>query len=118
MGQPAYAPAYAPALALVPPPPEARPVDPLRVACFGIVSEPDPGALPRLLEPFAKRGLVPLSIAVRHLEAEEQLVTDIQVRGLPRDESDYVARALRTIPVVRQVVTTERYPAERARRED
>ncbi len=101
-----------PALALTPPPLEARPVDPARVACFGIVSEPDPGALPRLLEPFAKRGLVPVSVNVRLLEAEEQLVTDIQVRSLTRDESDYVARVLRTIPVVRQVVTTERWRRE------
>lgn len=108
MGQPALA----LTTPLTPPPQETRPTDPLRVACFGIVSDADPGALPRLLEPFAKRGLVPSSVNVRHLEVEDQLVTDIQVRSLTRDDSDYVARVLRTIPVVRQVVTTERYRRE------
>lgn len=101
-----------PAFALNPPPQETRPVDPSRVACFGIVSDADPGALPRLLEPFAKRGLVPLSVHVRLPTAEDHLVTDIQVRTLTRAESDYVARLLRAIPMVRQVVTTERFVSD------
>lgn len=98
---------------LTPPVGEARPTDPDRTACFAIVADPDPGALPRLLEPFAKRGLVPASVQARFLEAEEELVVDVQVRTLTRDESDYVARSLRALPLVRQVLTSERHSAVR-----
>lgn len=96
---------------LTPPPAEARPTDPDRTACFAIVAEADPGVLPRLLEPFAKRGLVPSSVQARFVEAEEELLVDVQVRTLTRAESDYVARCLRAMPLVRQVLTSERHPA-------
>jgi len=95
-------------VALTPPPAEARPVDPDRTACFSIVADPDPAALARLLEPFAKRGLVPQSVHSRLLEAEEELCVDLQVRALTREESEYIARTLRTVPLVRQVLTSER----------
>ncbi|MFC7332578.1 hypothetical protein [Rhodocista pekingensis] len=95
--------------ALQPPPPEARPVDLTRTACFHVLADPDPGTLPRLLEPFAKRGLVPSSVQVRLLELEEELSIDLQVRTLTRDESDYIARSLRAVPLVRQVLTSERH---------
>lgn len=94
---------------LAPPPAEARPTDPNRTACFAVVADLDPGSLPRVLEFFAKRGLVPASVQARHLEAEECLHVDVQVRTLTRDESDYIARCLRAQPLVRQVLTSERH---------
>ncbi|WP_292903221.1 hypothetical protein [Niveispirillum sp.] len=94
---------------LAPPPAEARPTDPNRTACFAVLADPDPGSLPRVLEFFAKRGLVPASVQARHFEAEECLHVDVQVRTLTRDESDYIARCLRAQPLVRQVLTSERH---------
>lgn len=96
---------------LAPPPQETRPTDPDRTACFAVVAEPDPGTLPRVLELFAKRGLVPSSVQSRLFEAEDALHVDVQVPTLTRDESDYVARCLRAIPLVRQVLTSERHRA-------
>lgn len=95
--------------ALAPPPAEARPTDPNRTACFAVLAEPDPGSLPRVLEFFAKRGLVPASVQSRLFEADESLHVDVQVRTLTRDESDYIARCLRAMPLVRQVLTSERH---------
>ena len=94
---------------LAPPPTETRASDPDRTACFAVLADPDPGALPRVLAFFAKRGLVPASVQARHFEAEESLHVDVQVRTLTRDESDYIARCLRALPLVRQVLTSERH---------
>lgn len=93
---------------LTPPPAEARPSDPNRTACFAVLAEADPGALPRVLELFAKRGLVPSSVQARLFEPEDSLHVDVQVRTLTREESDYIARCLRALPMVRQVLTSER----------
>lgn len=98
-----------PVVALTPPPAEARPTDPNRTACFAVLAEPDPASLPRVLEFFAKRGLIPASVQSRLFEAEECLHVDVQVRTLTRDESDYIARCLRAQPLVRQVLTSERH---------
>jgi len=96
---------------LTPTPAEARPTDPHRTACFSVMAEPDPASLPRVLEFFAKRGLVPASVQSRLFEAEECLHVDVQVRTLTREESDYIARCLRAMPLVRQVLTSERHRA-------
>lgn len=96
-------------LTLTPPPAEARPTDPDRTACFAVLADPDPATLPRVLEFFAKRGLVPASVQARLFEAEESLHVDVQVRTLTREESDYIARCLRAVPLVRQVLTSERH---------
>ncbi|WP_051329887.1 hypothetical protein [Niveispirillum irakense] len=100
-----------PAPTLTPPPQEARPTDPNRTACFAVVAEPDPASLPRVLELFAKRGLIPSSVQSRLFDGEDSLQVDLQVPTLTRDESDYVARCLRAIPLVRQVLTSERHRA-------
>lgn len=100
-----------PAPVLAPPAAEIRPTDPDRTACFALRMDPDPSALARALEPFAKRGLVPSSVQARLLEAEEELCIDVRVRGLTRQESDYIARTLSTVPLMRQVLTSERRAA-------
>jgi acetolactate synthase small subunit len=100
-----------PAPTLTPPPQEQRPTDPGRTACFAVLAEPDPASLPRVLELFAKRGLVPSSVQSRLFEPDETLHIDVQVPTLTRDESDYIARCLRAIPLVRQVLTSERHRA-------
>jgi len=85
--------------------PTARP----RVSCFAVQAEADPGVLPRVLELFAKRGLVPDRwVAQREGRHGAELAVDIQVAGFDQQQTDYVARCLRQIPFVKAVLTTEK----------
>ncbi|WP_236024944.1 hypothetical protein [Arenibaculum pallidiluteum] len=97
--------------ALAAPAAEARPHDPARTACFAVHAASDPGVMPRVLELFAKRGLVPSSWHSRVSLGGEELVIDIQMQGMVRQESDYVAACLRGIPSVDCVLTSERFLA-------
>jgi len=78
-------------------------------ACFCVHARAEPGAMPRVLELFAKRGLVP---SVWHSAIggtdEPQLTIDIQMRGLDRDVMDYIAACMRQMPFVEVVLTSER----------
>ena len=63
--------------------------------------------MPRVLELFAKRGLVP-----SHWESatfgndHSELTIDIQMRGLRRETVDYIAACLRQIVFVKVVLTS------------
>ena len=76
-------------------------------ACFYVHAAAQPGVMPRVLELFAKRGLVPTAWH-SVVAAEEALDIDIQMAGLGADEAAYVARCLRTIPDVRSVLVSEK----------
>ena len=95
-----------------PPPslPETRPPAALRrVACFSILAEAEPGVLPRVLELFAKRNLVPQrwhSDRVGH--GGRELAIDLQVEGLTAELTDYIARCLRQVWGVGTVLTSVR----------
>lgn len=85
-----------------------------RVACFAVQALADPGLLSRVLELFAKRGLVPERwIAQREARAGDgdTLSIDIQVAGFTPELTDYVARCLRQIPQVTAVLTSEKITA-------
>lgn len=78
-------------------------------ACFFVHAHAEPGVLPRILELFAKRGLVPSAWHSRVCgTAEAELTIDIQMRGLGRDVMDYIAACLRQIPSVEVVLTSEK----------
>ena len=71
-------------------------------ACFSVHARAEPGVMPRVLELFAKRGLVPElwhSAVVR-----KRLTIDIEVAGLG-DTADYVANCLRQITGIDVVLT-------------
>ena len=77
--------------------------------CFSVVSAAEPGALPRVLEIFAKRGLVPSKLlsAIAGNRGEE-LHIDIQIVDV---DGDLMARLMKSIsPVVsvRSVLTSEK----------
>ena len=78
-------------------------------ACFSVHARAEPGAMPRILELFAKRGLVP---SAWHSTIggtdERQLTIDIQMRGLGRDVMDYIAACMRQMPFVEVVLTSAR----------
>ncbi|MEX1107958.1 MAG: hypothetical protein WEC00_03510 [Dongiaceae bacterium] len=95
----------------------------VRVACFAVQADADPGILPRVLGLFAKRSLVPVRLtghrSVREgcvpggsLNDGDELAIDLQVAGLDAAETDYLARCLRQIPGVVSVLTAEKARAD------
>ena len=76
-------------------------------ACFSVHARAEPGVMPRVLELFAKRGLVP-----SHLQSstsgndQSELTIDIRMCGLGRDTVDYIAACLRQIVFVKVVLTS------------
>ena len=81
----------------------------LPTACFLLQARAEPGVMPRVLELFAKRGLVPSfwQSAVSGPGADE-LSIEIRMRGLDRDKTDYIAACLRQLAYVETVLTSER----------
>ncbi|WP_218822848.1 hypothetical protein [Tistlia consotensis] len=81
--------------------------------CFSVAAAAEPGILPRVLELFAKRSLVPLRwhsdrLAPSHGRDSASLAIDIQVAELTVELGDYIARCLRQIPGVETVLTSEK----------
>jgi hypothetical protein len=63
--------------------------------------------MPRVLELFAKRGLVPSRWQSATLgDDQSELAIDIQMRGLRRETVDYIAACLRQIASVKVVLTS------------
>lgn len=74
--------------------------------CFSVQAASDPGMLPRVLELFAKRDLVPSRCHAVLTEPErEELLIDLQVTGLTPDEAEHIARSLRQLVFVASVLT-------------
>jgi acetolactate synthase regulatory subunit len=83
------------------------------VACFSVSASAEPGVMPRVLEVFAKRGLVP---AQWHSSvcAGARLEIDVQVIGLEAAPAARLAGVLRQLVCVDTVLTAERPCAEGA----
>ena len=75
-------------------------------ACFSVHAEAEPGVMPRVLELFAKRGLVPTSW--HSSVSGRELMIDVQMRGLDGDAAAYLAACLRQITSVAVVLTSEK----------
>lgn len=87
--------------------------NPAVTARFALQACAEPGVMPRVLELFAKRALVPqrwLSVVGR---GGAGLTIDIEIAGLGRDTVDYVANCMRGIAGVAAVLTsvTDHAPA-------
>ena len=79
--------------------------------CFSIQAAAEPGVMPRVLELFAKRNLVPERwVSGVHGQADRrtELMIDLQVAGLTRQDQDYLTRCLAQITDVRSVLTSEK----------
>jgi len=83
-------------------------LDPDVTYCLGITAHPDPGAIARIIEPFAKLGLVPLSINARLFSDAGELTVDVQIAGIGPDQCRRIANQIAAMPVVRRVVTGEK----------
>jgi len=76
-------------------------------ACFSVFAHADPGVMPRALELFAKRGLVPSQWQIKTSGSDRSRLTiDIQMRGLAAETVDYIAVCLRQIAFVEAVATS------------
>ncbi|GHD41484.1 hypothetical protein GCM10017083_06000 [Thalassobaculum fulvum] len=87
--------------------PSAEPLP--RVACFSIQAGADPSVMPRVLELFAKRGMIPQrwhsDLGGRR---RDELTIDLQVDGLDRAKAELIAHAIRQMVTVTSVLTSEK----------
>jgi acetolactate synthase regulatory subunit len=73
--------------------------------CLTIRTMADPGALPRVLEVFAKRGMVPAKLFSVATAADE-LTVDLQVNGIDQVLGDLIANQLRSQVGIETVLTS------------
>ncbi len=83
--------------------------EPAKAACFSVHARAEPGVMPRVLELFAKRGLVPSSwhSSTGGLD-DDALTIDIQMRGMEVELADYIAACLRQIADVEVVLISQK----------
>jgi len=75
-------------------------------ARFSLRAIAEPGVMPRVLELFAKRGMVPCNWHSATGGADRRVLTiDLQVGGLDEHTVEYVANCMRGITGVEAVVT-------------
>jgi acetolactate synthase small subunit len=80
-----------------------------RVACFSIHADAEPGVMPRVLELFAKRGLVPRRwISDVTGPGGGELSIDVQVAGMAPETQAQIAQCLRQVWGVGTVLTSEK----------
>ncbi len=78
------------------------------VACFSIQAIADPSVMPRVLELFAKRGMIPLRWHADLGGRRDELTIDLQVDGLDRPKAEQIASAIRQMVAVVTVLTSEK----------
>ncbi|WP_019014900.1 hypothetical protein [Elioraea tepidiphila] len=79
-----------------------RPADDvLRVRRFTVLADAEPGLLPRLIEPLAKRGLVPRRLEVVAEDATMRLSLSVELDG---GAASLLGASLRAIVGVRTVL--------------
>jgi acetolactate synthase small subunit len=78
--------------------------EPSVTSFFSVQARAEPGVMPRVLELFAKRGLVPALWHSAVARPGMRLTIDIEVAGLG-DTAEYVANCLRGIAGVELVLT-------------
>ncbi|WP_425407516.1 hypothetical protein [Hwanghaeella sp.] len=76
-------------------------------ACFSVVGVADPNLLHRLLEPFAKRGLIPSRV---HADSDPQdrLLVDIQVGDMDQGLAARIGAGLRQVIGVELVLVSSK----------
>ena len=85
------------------------PVQSRQTACFSVIATAEPGTMPRVLEIFAKRGLVParwLSTVAGPRDGEIHI--DIQLADSDRELAERLAQSLRQVVSVQSVLTSEK----------
>ncbi len=79
------------------------------VSCFSVIAAADPGVMPRVIQVFAKRGLVPSQwYSIIHGSAGQDLHIDVQVPDLDPRLRELIAETLRQMVCVETVLTSEK----------
>lgn len=79
------------------------------VSCFSVVAKAEPGVMPRVMQVFAKRGLVPSQwYSIVHGSVRQDLHIDVQVAGLDPRLRELIAETLRQMISVDTVLTSEK----------
>ena len=73
--------------------------------CYSLLARAEPGVMPRVVELFAKRGLVPQKW--HSTASPSALAIEVQIGGLERQVADYIGRCMRQIVGVETVLTSE-----------
>jgi len=81
----------------------AAAAEPSATTFFSVQARAEPGLMPRVMELFAKRGLVP-QLWHSATARPDRLTIDIEVAGLG-DTAEYVANCMRQITGVELVLT-------------
>lgn len=74
--------------------------------CFTVTAHAAPGVLPRVLEYFEKRGLVP-----DHFEARQnggELIVEIHARNMDQELARYIGRCMNELLEVDRVLVSEK----------
>jgi hypothetical protein len=79
--------------------------EPSLTTAFSVHACAEPGVMPRLMELFAKRGLVPERWHSAVVRPGMRLAIDIEIAGLEGDAAEYVARCMRQVVGVELVLT-------------
>jgi len=78
------------------------------VACFSVTAVADPGTLPRILELFAKRGLVPAQMTATRVGPDGGgLCVEIRMTDMDQALAVYIGECLRAMFSVEQVFVSE-----------
>ncbi|WP_259781472.1 hypothetical protein [Aestuariispira ectoiniformans] len=76
-------------------------------ACFTVTAAAHPGMLPRVLEPFAKRGLVPSKLhAVEQDDGQSALLIDLQVAQMELETAQKIGNTLNQVFGVNSVLVS------------
>ena len=91
-----------------------HPADTHPTACFSVQAAPDCSVLPRVLELFSKRGLMPTRLMSDvGVSRPDMLTIDIQAEGVEPGVAAYMARCMRQLAYVDCVLTSEKAAAAR-----
>ena len=81
--------------------------------CFSVQAQADPQTLPRVLAPFAKRGLIPDGVqASRGSTARDALHIDLQLANTDPALAHAIAQELRRQVCVETVLLAEQQPQQ------
>lgn len=89
--------------------PEAGPSNATCTACYSVHAPTDPSVMPRVLEVFTRRGIIPSVWHSALCGAEgEEIQIDIQVADVEDSMAERLAQCLRQLVAVGCVLTSEK----------
>jgi acetolactate synthase regulatory subunit len=85
-----------------------RPVTADPTTCFSLQAAADPGLMPRIVEIFARRGLVPTRLHASVGGPRNDLSIDLEMAGMAPRDADRIAVEMRALWGVDLVLTTQK----------